>query len=86
MSKKLEIQVEKISAYCPYEYVEGQKIPVNGYDTPDGFCGGAYTALFPIIVALNSGARFEFEEDPLSKTKMACPDDGKVTFKVKLLE
>jgi uncharacterized repeat protein (TIGR04076 family) len=84
--KTLEIEVEKVNGHCAYSYREGDLFTFNGYDTPDRFCGGAYVTLFPIIVALSSGARFDFEEDPLCKTKMACPDDGKVVFSVKLIE
>ena len=86
MAKRFEIEVEKVNGRCSYSYREGQKIAVNGFDTPGGFCGGAYTALFPIIVALTSGARFDFEKDPLCKTHMACPDNGNVVFSVRLLE
>ena len=62
------ITVERVNGHCTYSYREGDKFILNGFDTPDGFCGGAYTTLFPIIVALNSGARFNFEKDPLCKT------------------
>jgi uncharacterized repeat protein (TIGR04076 family) len=86
MAKRFEIEVEKVNGQCSYSYREGQKIPVNGFDTPGCFCGGAYTTLFPIIVALTSGARFTFEKNPLCKTGMACPDNGNVVFSVRLLE
>ena len=86
MTKRFEIEVEKVNGRCTYSYREGQIIPVNGFDTPGGFCGGAYTTLFPIIVALTSGARFDFEKDPLRKTRMACPDNGNVIFSVRLIE
>lgn len=83
---QFEIEVEKVNGYCTYSYSEGDKFIFNGFDTPNAFCGGAYTTLFPIIVALNSGAKFHFEENPLCKTKMACPDNGNVVFKVRLIE
>ncbi len=60
--KKFEIEVEKVNGHCSYSYDKGDKFVFHGYSTPDGFCGGAYTMLFPIIVALNSGARFGFEK------------------------
>lgn len=85
MAVKFEFEVEKVNGRCSYGYTVGQKIPVKGFDTPAGFCGGAYTTLFPIIVALTSGARFSFEKDPLCKTRMACPDNGNVVFSVRLL-
>jgi uncharacterized repeat protein (TIGR04076 family) len=83
--KQLEIEVEKVNGHCTYGYEVGDTFPLNGFDTPDGFCGGAYVTLFPIIVSLLSGARFDFEEDPLCKTGMACPDNGHVVFKVRLV-
>ena len=86
MAKKFEVAVEKVNGYCTYSYEEGDTFIFHGFDTPNRFCGGAYTMLFPILVALQSGARFEFEQDPLCKTKMACPDNGNIIFKVRLLE
>lgn len=86
MPKTLEIEVERVNGHCTYSYKEGDKITLNGFDTPNAFCGGAYATLFPVIVALLSGARFTYEKDPLCKTRMACPDNGNVVFKVRLLE
>jgi uncharacterized repeat protein (TIGR04076 family) len=83
--KQFEVEVEKVTGYCSHSYGAGDKFVFNGLDTPDGFCGGAYTTLFPILVVLGSGARFEFEEGPLCKTKMACPDNGNVVFKVRVI-
>jgi uncharacterized repeat protein (TIGR04076 family) len=84
--KQFEILVEKVNGHCTHGYKEGDTFIWQGLDTPvGGFCGGAYTTLFPILVALFSGARFHFEKNPLSKTKMACPDNGNVIFKVTLL-
>jgi uncharacterized repeat protein (TIGR04076 family) len=84
--KKFNVEVEKVNGYCRYGYTKGDSFIFNGFDTPDGFCGGAYTTLFPIIVALNSGATFNFEDNPHSKTKMACPDNGNIIFKVTVLD
>jgi uncharacterized repeat protein (TIGR04076 family) len=83
--KKFEVEVEEVTGYCSHSYKTGDKFVFHGWDTPDRFCGGAYTTLFPILVALGSGARFEFEDDPLCKTKMACPDNGNVVFKVRVM-
>jgi hypothetical protein len=38
--------------------------------------------IFPMQVALNGGARFNFEVNPKSKTKLACPDNGNVIFTI----
>ena len=83
--KKFEIGIEKVNGHCAYSYKVGDRFLFNGFDTPPAFCGGAYTTLFPIIVALHSGARFNFEKDPLCKTKMACPDNGNIIFSVRLV-
>lgn len=83
--KTFEIEIEKVNGYCTYGYKEGDTFVFNGYSTPDGFCGGAYTMLFPIIVALTSGATFDFEKNPRCKTKMACPDNGNIIFKITLM-
>jgi uncharacterized repeat protein (TIGR04076 family) len=83
--RTFDVEVERLSGYCSHGYCVGDRFQFAGLDTPDAFCG-AYTTLFPILVALGSGARFEYEEDPLCKTKMACPDNGNVIFKVRLVD
>lgn len=84
--KRFEVEVEKVNGHCTYGYKVGDIFIFNGFDTPNAFCGGAYTMLFPLIVALQSGARFTFEKNPLCKTKMACPDNGNIIFKITLLD
>jgi uncharacterized repeat protein (TIGR04076 family) len=82
--KKFVVEVEKVRGPCTRSYKEGDQFIFEGYSTPDGFCGGAYTMLFPIITTLGSGGEFSWEKDPLCKTNMACPDGGNVVFKVTL--
>ena len=85
MAKRFEIEVEKVNGYCACGYKEGDIITCEGLNTPNQpFCGGAYAILFPMQTALFSGATFDFEEDPHSKTKLACPDNGYVVFKLTL--
>ena len=84
--KRFDVEIEKVNGYCSAAYKEGERFLFEGYNTPADFCGGAYTMLFPILVALNSGARFDFEKNPYSKSRMACPDNGNVIFTVTLLE
>jgi uncharacterized repeat protein (TIGR04076 family) len=69
MIKRFEIEVEKVSGYCACGYKEGEIIYCEGLNTPvTPFCGGAYAVLFPIQTALHSGAEFNFEQNPKSKT------------------
>jgi uncharacterized repeat protein (TIGR04076 family) len=85
MEKIFEIEVEKVTGYCSCGYKEGDIIICRGLNTPDKpFCGGAYAIIFPMQTALFSGATFSFEENHYSKTKLACPDNGYVTFKITL--
>lgn len=85
MAKKFEIKVEKITGYCACGYKEGDVICCEGLNTPNQpFCGGAYAILFPMQTALHSGATFNFEKNPYSKTGLACPDRGYVTFSITL--
>lgn len=88
MAKKVfEIEVEEVRGDCSAGYKAGDKFIANGLDTPaQPMCGGAYIALFPMQNALHSGARFSFEENPQSKTKLSCPDNGYVNFKITLLK
>ncbi|MCR2018362.1 TIGR04076 family protein [Blautia pseudococcoides] len=86
MSKNFEIEVEEIRGYCSCGYKVGDTFHICGLGTPDKpICGGAYMVLFPMMNALFSGAKFNFEKNPYSKTKLACPDNGYVVFKVTLL-
>jgi len=87
MMRKFEVEVEKVSGYCSCGYKEGDIFHCSGMNTPEqAFCGGAYIVLFPMQVALHSGAEFRFESNPKSKRKLACPDNGNVIFKITLLE
>jgi uncharacterized repeat protein (TIGR04076 family) len=83
--KQYEVEVERVTGHYSHSYRPGVTLIFNGLDTPDGFCGGGYTTLFPILVALGAGGRFGYEADPLCKAGMACPDNGNVVFKVRLL-
>lgn len=84
--KKFRVEVERVDGHCQHGYKPGEVFFFDGLDTPDAFCGGAYTTLFPVIFALASGARFTYEENPLCKTGMACPDNGNVVFRVGILD
>ncbi|HEX2965476.1 MAG TPA: TIGR04076 family protein [Syntrophorhabdaceae bacterium] len=84
--KKFRVEIERVNGYCSHGYKTGDVFVFNGLNTPDSFCGGAYTTLFPVIFALGSGSRFEYEKDPRCKTGMACPDNGNVVFSVGLLD
>lgn len=80
--KDMEIEVKERTGPCFYGYQTGQKFSVRGLKTPDGFCGAAYHMMFPVLFALNFGAKFPFEEDPNSLSTPTCPDGGHVIFKV----
>lgn len=85
--KSFEIEVEKVTGHCSCGYKAGDKFYADGLNTPSkGFCGGAYMIIFPMQTALNCGALFTFESNPKCKTKLACPDNGYVTFKITMLE
>ncbi len=86
MKRQFHVKVELVRGACTRGYKEGDTFVFNGFDTPHAFCGGAYTVLFPIITALGAGGRFDYEQNPLCKTKMACPDGGNVLFSVTLAE
>ena len=58
---KFEIKVQEVKGYCSRDYKENDSWIVEGYDTPDSFCGAAYTTLFPIIVSFMAGGKFDFE-------------------------
>ena len=84
--KKMIISVEEVNGHCAYEYKPGDTIEVTGLKTPEGFCGAAYNALFPVLFALNMGAKFSFSEDKNANMRVTCPDGGIIRFKVRRVE
>lgn len=80
--KTMEVEVKECSGKCFYNYKVGDKIELKGLKTPEGFCGAAYHMMFPVLFALNFGAKFPFEEDPNSLSTPTCPDGGNIIFKV----
>jgi uncharacterized repeat protein (TIGR04076 family) len=83
---KFLVEVEEVRGHCTRGYKKGDRFTFNGFDTPDAFCGGAYTILFPILVTFRSGGSFKYEKNPFCKTNMACPDGGNVLFRVSPLQ
>jgi len=81
--KELEIEIEEVCGHCFFGYKKGDKFTVKGLRTPEGFCGAAYSALFPVLFAVNFGATFSFEKDQNCKTGITCPDGGNIKFKVR---
>ncbi|MBU1121290.1 MAG: TIGR04076 family protein [Candidatus Omnitrophota bacterium] len=79
---KMVIEVQELTGHCFYGYKQGDKFEVTGLRTPDGFCGAAYSVLFSVLFALNFGASFSFEDNPVCKTGTTCPDGGNIKFKV----
>lgn len=84
--KKLIVEVYKRKGKCFYGYKEGDKFEFTGLKTPDGFCGAAYHMLFPLLFALNFGAKFPFMDNPNSLNTATCPDSGNAIFKVTRLK
>ena len=80
--KTMEIEVRECTGKCFYNYKTGDKIEVKGLKTPEGFCGAAFHMMFPVLFALNFGAKFPFEENPNSLSTPTCPDGGHIIFKV----
>ena len=84
--KKMIISIEEVTGHCAYEYKVGDEIEVTGLRTPAGFCGAAYNALFPVLFALNMGAKYPFGEDEAAISRVTCPDGAKIRFKVRRME
>ena len=80
--KTMEIEVKECTGKCFYNYKAGDKIEVKGLKTPEGFCGAAYHMMFPVLFALNFGAKFTFMENPNSLDTPTSPDGGHIIFKV----
>jgi len=83
--KKMIISIEEVRGKCFYGYKVGDEIEVIGLRTPKDFCGGAYNALFPVLFALNFGAKFPFEDEN-ANARVTCPDNANIRFKVRRVE
>lgn len=81
--KTLEVEIEEVRGHCFYGYKKGDVFTLKGLKTPNGFCGAAYSILFPVLFALNFGASYSFEKDPNCKTGITCPDGGNISFKIR---
>lgn len=53
--------------------------------TPEGMCTSAFDALFPLILTLQCGGEY-FWEDNKKVTCASCPDDHGLVFEVRLAE
>ncbi|MEW5801727.1 MAG: TIGR04076 family protein [bacterium] len=77
--------VEEMPGVCHAGYKPGDVFEFKGIATPDGFCGGAYHALFPLLFAMNMGQDPPWEKEPGVGHSM-CPDpQGKLVFRVEAI-
>ena len=83
--KKMIISVEEVTGKCFYGYKVGDEIEVIGLKTPKDFCGAAYNVLFPVLFALNFGAKYPFEDEN-ANSRVTCPDNANIRFKVRRVE
>lgn len=79
---KYEIEIEKVKENCSCSYKKGDKFIFNGFETLEKFCGGAYVVAYPIISVFEFGGQFKLEDNPNSKTRLSCPNNGNIIFKV----
>lgn len=84
MNHTYRIEIFDIHGKCKRGYKKGDTFHFHGLDTPNKFCGGAYTVLYPILLTLQSGGKFTFEKNPTQRTAISCPEGGTVLFNVTL--
>jgi uncharacterized repeat protein (TIGR04076 family) len=83
---KLKLTVTNVFDECYHGYKIGDELILEDFTHPPKFfCLGLAHALFPVIYALSFGAKFPFMDNQKS-LKVICPDDGKLEFKVELLD
>jgi uncharacterized repeat protein (TIGR04076 family) len=58
---------------------------IVGERTPEGICTSAFDALFPLILVLQCGGKYFWEDDP-HVTYASCPDDTGLVFEVSLAD
>lgn len=84
--KKIIISVEEVTGKCFHNYKVGDKWETMGLRTIPNFCGAAFHTLFPVLFALNFGAKFSFMQDENSLNTITCPDGGSIRFKATRVE
>lgn len=80
--KKMIAEVVKAKGKCAYGYKLGDKFEFEGLKCISNFCGAAYHTMFPVLFALNFGAKFFFMDNPDSIDTVTCPDGGDIVFKI----
>lgn len=84
--KKMVISVEEVCGKCFHNYKAGDKWETVGLRTIPDFCGAAFHTMFPVLFALNFGAKFPFMDNPDSLNTVTCPDGGSIRFRVTRVE
>ncbi len=59
----------------------GDSFTVGNF-TPKGICTSAFSSLFPLILTLQCGGKFFWEEDG-EVTRASCPDDTGLVFEIR---
>ncbi len=86
MEKKVYYDVvAKLVAHqrpCPLGYKVGDEWVLKA-KTPEGMCSWAYNAIFPVVLTLQCGGTFPWQQDP-DVTEVSCPDgDVNVIFELR---
>ncbi len=81
--KKVKVTVK--SGECNQGFHKVGDSWIVGERTPEGICTSAFDALFPLILVLQCGGKFFWEDDP-HVTYASCPDDTGLVFQVSLAD
>lgn len=77
---KFLVNVQSIKGECRAGHQLGDTWEFS-WCTPDGICGAAYHAMYPVLhgLMLTSG---RYDGPAAEETLVSCPDDGWVTFRL----
>lgn len=80
----IEVEVSAVEGWCRARHHVGERFEV-GHCSPSGLCVEALAAMFPVMQGLRRRALAEGGAPTAEVTaEMPCPDDGSVTFRLRV--
>lgn len=82
---KMPIELVVKSGKCQGgHHKKGDRFVVD-WETPGGFCLGAWNAISPYVTALLCGGNFPWESEP-GRAEIHCPDPKGITLEIRRVE
>jgi uncharacterized repeat protein (TIGR04076 family) len=79
--KPMKAVVVSVASECDAGHKAGDTFEIGCWDT-GGLCGFFYHDIFPYLNVMQFGGRYPW--NPGDEMTLTCPDEGKVTIKIKM--